>query len=79
MVYDVGARGKLIDRYTFFGVKHKNTRLMVHSDFKRFLSEAGKKLSIGAIYIFTEEGGEVESTEEILHDDVLWVSSGALY
>jgi len=52
---------------------------MVHSDFKRFLSEAGKKLSIEAVYIFTEEGGEVESTEEILHDDVLWVSSGALY
>lgn len=51
-------------------------RLMVHSDFKRFLTEAGQKLSIDAVYIFTEEGGEVESTEEILHDDVLWVSSG---
>src|SRR5262245_46020757 len=51
-------------------------RMMVHSDFKRFLTEAGERLSMQAVYVFTEEGGEIESTDDILHDDHLWISSG---
>lgn len=54
-------------------------RLMVHSDFQRFLKEAGQLLDVdNPVYAFTYEGGEIESSYDVLHDDVIFISSGEL-
>lgn len=38
--------------------------------------QASEKLGFDARRVFTPQGGEIESADEIYHDDVLFVSDG---
>eukprot|EP01087_Luapelamoeba_hula_P015307 TRINITY_DN4557_c0_g1_i1.p1 TRINITY_DN4557_c0_g1~~TRINITY_DN4557_c0_g1_i1.p1 ORF type:complete len:442 (+),score=111.58 TRINITY_DN4557_c0_g1_i1:26-1327(+) len=56
-------------------------RIMVHSLFRRFKEEAATKFGLPqpVAYVFTAQGGEIESSYDILHNDVLYLSQGEAF
>jgi len=60
--------------------KKKGESLLVPSDFQKFIKESSRKLNLsqGSLkyIVYTEEGGQIDSIEEILHDYELFISLG---
>ncbi|KAL6063050.1 hypothetical protein QOT17_011853 [Balamuthia mandrillaris] len=56
----------------------ESARVALPVDFRAFLKEAGRQLQLTEEpkYAFTMQGGEVECTEEVFHDDILFISCG---
>jgi len=66
------------------GKKKKGESLLVPSDFQKFIKESARKLNLSQdsslkFIVYTEEGGQIDSIEEILHDDELFISLGELF